>query len=166
MVAPLFLIALLAFLCFVLWKMFRRPPKEPVVQVFTQRNVSENPLERAVTEACSADGRYYRILLNAVIPKARGFERFELLLLHETGVYAFERRALLKKQRNVTEVLQKFLDPDASEFLAFDFLVSKKASTISPKEILELGGELEQMLRMGQRVYTPETLETWAEKIK
>jgi len=164
--APLFLIALLAFLCFVLWKMFRRPPKEPAVQVFTQRNVSENPLERAVTEACSADGRYYRILLNAVIPKARGFERFELLLLHETGVYAFERRALLKKQRNVTEVLQKFLDPDTSEFLAFDFLVSKKASTISPKEILDLGRELKQMLQMGQSVYTPETLETWAEKIK
>lgn len=166
MMAPLFLIALLVFLCSVLWRMFRRPQKETSVQVFTQKVVSQNPLERAVSEACSVDGRYYRILLNAVIPKERGLERFELLLLHETGVYAFARRSLLKKQRNVTEVLQKFLDPDASEFLAFDFLVSKTSSAISPKEILELGGELEQMLQMGKSVYTAKKLETWAEKIK
>lgn len=170
MTGLLFLIALLLFLSYALWKMLRRSKMaDSLPGAFQKRVAGESltaPLVRAVTEACASDGRYYRILLNAVIPKDHGVERFDLLLFHETGIYAFERHTLLKQQRNVTAVLQKFLDPTATEFFAFDFLLPKTKSTISPKEILDFERELEQMLCVGKSVCSSEQIDAWIEKIQ
>ena len=171
MVVSFFLIAFLGILCFALWKMWRSSDKRFMRKVSAENlSAVENltdPWVRAVTEACAADGRYYRILSNVVIPKTRGFERFRILLLHETGAYVFAPRGkICSRSKNVTEILQNFLGTSSANLNAFDFVIPEKNSTLSSKEVLNLGEELKQILEMGKSVFPPEQINAWCEKIK
>jgi len=134
--------------------------------LFAVENLTD-PLVRAITEACAADGRFYRILSNVVIPKMRGFERFRILLLHETGAYIFEsNRRVCSRAQNVTEILQTFLGRDSGDLPVYDFIVPAKNSAISSREILNLGEELKQILEMGKSVSSPLQIDAWCEKIQ
>lgn len=171
MMGLLFLIALLFFLCLMLWKMWRSSRKYPPQKGFaTNLPAMENladPLVRAITESCAADGRSYRILSNVVIPKMRGLERFRILLFHETGAYLFEsNERICSRSKNVTAILQNFLGKDSENLPVYDFVVPAKTSAISSKEILNLGEELKQLLEMGPSVSSPEQINAWCEKIR